>query len=342
MYEKQTICITDGKDSKMKFTTIDGIEKKASRLVYGTPGASAAGDEEKAFACYDLAYAYGFRIFDNANSYGEAEKTLGKWLEKSSRRENIILLDKGCNPGAVYREADVFSAETIRSQVAESLSRLRTSYLDMYILHRDDPSKPVDEIVEVLNELHAAGTIGQFGGSNWTLERTLEANEYASAHGLQGFTVCSPNYSYARLVRDPWGGSVTISGNANAAFRKWLAETKMPVFNYSSLGRGYLSGRYRTDGALPVEDCIAEAPILEYHSPENVERLRRLEVLAKEKEATVSQIAMAWLLHQPLNLFPITSPTSEKHMRETVHAFDIALTDGDLSFLDQPIPEDEP
>ena len=178
--------------------------------------------------------------------------------------------------------------------------------------------------------------------SNWTLERTLEANEYASAHGLQGFTVCSPNYSYARLVRDPWGGSVTISGNANAPFRKWLAETKMPVFNYSSLGRGYLSGRYRTDGALPVEDCIAEAPILEYHSPENVERLRRLEVLAKEKEATVSQIAMAWLLHQPLNLFPITSPTSEKHMRETVHAFDIALTDGDLSFLDQPIPEDEP
>ena len=325
----------------MKFTTIDGIEKKASRLVYGTPGASASGDEEKAFACYDLAYAYGFRIFDNANSYGEAEKTLGKWLEKSGRRENIILLDKGCNPGTVYREADSFSAETIRSQVAESLERLRTSYLDMYILHRDDPSKPVDEIVEVLNELHDRGVIGQFGGSNWTMKRTLEANAYAKARGLQGFTVCSPNYSYARLVRDPWGGSVTISGRANAAFREWLAGTRMPVFNYSSLGRGYLSGRFRTDDGRPVEECIAEAPILEYYAPENVERLRRLEILARKKDAAVSQIAMAWLLHQPLNLFPITSPTSEKHMRETIHAFDIVLSEDDLSFLDEEIPEDE-
>lgn len=326
----------------MKFTTIGGIDKKASRLTYGTPKCSYNGDDEQAFACYDLAYAYGFRVFDNAHSYGRGEETLGRWLVRTGRRDKVILLDKGCNPGSIYAVPEDFTAETIRSQVAQSLDRLQTDHLDMYILHRDDPSKPVDPIVEVLNELHDEGKIGRFGGSNWTHRRMLEANEYASVHGLQGFTVCSPNYSYARLVRDPWGGSVTISGNANVAFRRWLAETKMPVFNYSSLGRGFLSGRFRTDGKLPIEECIAEAPILEYYSPENVERLRRLEVLADRNDATVSQIAMAWLLHQPLNLFPITSPTSEKHMRETVHAFDIALTEEELAFLDQPIPEDTP
>lgn len=324
----------------MRFTTIDGIDKQASRLTYGTPKCSYNGDDAQAFACYDLAYAYGFRVFDNAHSYGCGEETLGRWLVHSGKRDKVILLDKGCNPGSIYAVPEDFSAETIRSQVAESLDRLQTDRLDMYILHRDDPSRPVDPIVEVLNELHEDGKIGLFGGSNWTLERTLQANAYASSHGLQGFTVCSPNYSYARLIRDPWGGSVTISGNANAPFRAWLSENRMPVFNYSSLGRGFLSGRYSPDGGRPVEECIPEAPILEYYAPENVERLRRLETLAEKKDATVSQIAMAWLLQQPLNLFPITSPTSEKHMRETVRAFDIELTEEEKVFLDAPLPED--
>lgn len=317
----------------MKYTTVEGIDKQLSRLAYGTPGCAADGDEARAYSCYDMAYDMGFRVFDTAYSYGEGEKVLGKWLAKNGKREEVVILDKGCNPRATYTTPDVFSGDTIRKQLSESLERLQTDYVDLYILHRDDPSKPVDEIVEVLNELHAQGKIGCFGGSNWSMERLKEANEYAKAHGLVGFRVCSPNYSYMRLARDPWGGSVSISGKENEAFRNWLAENQMPVFNYSSLARGFLSGRYRSNDTRPIEECLPQAPIMEYYAKDNIERLRRAEIVASELAVSVSQVGLAWLLDQPMNLFPLVSPTGEQHLREAVEALDLKLTKEQLEFL---------
>lgn len=323
----------------MLYTTLDNIEKKASRLVYGTTGPTAGGDDEKAFENYDIAYDLGFRIFDTAYSYGKGEETLGRWLQKSGHRDDVIILDKGCNPRATYTTPDVFSAETIRTQMTESLERLQTDHVELYILHRDDPAVPVDEIVEVLNEMKAAGKVVRFGGSNWSMERTIEANVYAEKHGLAGFTVCSPNYTYARLLRDPWGGSVTITGKENQAFRDYLKENQMPIFNYSSLARGFLSGKYKSDNRIPVEQCIGEGTILEYYAPENVERLARAEKLAAELNATVPQIAIAWLMKQPLNLFPLVAPTGEAHIKEAADALKIELTDDQMSFLDADVNE---
>lgn len=317
----------------MKYSTIEGINKKLSRLVYGTPGCASEGDEKRAFSCYDMAYDMGFRVFDTAYSYGEGETVLGKWIAHRGNREDIVILDKGCNPRATYTTPDIFSADTIRQQLSVSLERLQTDYVDMYILHRDDPSKPVDEIVEILNEFHERGKIGCFGGSNWSMERLKEANNYASSHGLQGFTVCSPNYSYMRLANDPWGGSVTISGNENKDFREWLSKTQIPVFNYSSLARGFLSGRYKSNDTRPIEECLPQAPIMEYYSLDNIERLRRAEIVANEMNLSVSQIGLAWLMKQPMNLFPLVSPSSEKHLKEIVDALDIELTEEQLAFL---------
>ena len=82
----------------------------------------------------------------------------------------------------------------------------------------------VGPIVELLNKLHQKGKIGAFGGSNWTLKRILEANQYAEEHHLIPFTVCSPSFSLAECIGDPWGGSVTISGEKNRDFRTWLKE----------------------------------------------------------------------------------------------------------------------
>ena len=113
------------------------------------------------------------------------------------------------------------SQELIRKQNQESLERLQTDYTDFYVLHRDDPSYPVEKVIDVLNELVEEGKVKRFGASNWSLERIQAANEYAKAHGLKGFSLVSPAYSLAELVHDPWGGSVSLAGAKNQAAREW-------------------------------------------------------------------------------------------------------------------------
>ena len=317
----------------MQYTTLEGIGPKLSRLVYGS--AKPVGrSPEGAYDCLEMAFQYGFRVFDTANSYGGSEENIGRWLEKSGHRDEVVLFDKGFNPNQHYgAPVDVFSAETIRSQIALSLQRLRTDHLDLYVLHRDDPAHDPAEIIDALNEQKALGRICRFGVSNWTLPRVQLANAYAAAHGLEGFSVVGPCYSLANLARDPWGGSVTLSGPQNRDYRAWLRKNDLPVFPYSSLARGFMSGKYRTDSGLPIEDVLPAGTLAEYHVPANIEALKRAEKVAYDHGCAVSTVALAWLLSRPLNLFPITSPTGEKHLQEAVDALSLQLTREELDYL---------
>ena len=98
------------------------------------------------------------------------------------------------------------------------------------------------------------------------------------------------------------------NGEQGEEARKYYRENQIPVFAYSSLARGFLSGRYRTDGRKRMEECIMQAAIQEYNSPENIEKLRKAEILAQKKGCGVSEIALAWLLHQNCLLYTSPSP----------------------------------
>ena len=122
----------------MNYRKIPGIDKPLSALTYGTPWtATKAQTRAEAFESYDLAWEAGFRCFDTAHSYGEGEETLGLWLSDRKHRSEAVLLDKGCNPGQ-QGSPDVMSAATIRAQLDQSLRRLRTDCVELYVLHRAD------------------------------------------------------------------------------------------------------------------------------------------------------------------------------------------------------------
>lgn len=317
----------------MKQIKMEGIDSPLSRLVYGTGTSILSGeDKEAAFACLDMAWDAGFRVFDTAHRYGNAEEHLGEWLYKRGIRNKAVILDKGCNPGE-HGSKDIFSADTIREQITESLRRLKTEKVELYILHRDDETKPVDEIVEVLNEYKEKGVISKFGGSNWRLPRILQANEYARKHGLTSFEVLSPCFSLAEFA-DPWGGSVCMSQKKNRDLRKWAEEKQLPVFNYSALARGFLSGKYRTDDKKAIEDCLYWGTIAGYDCPKNRERLHRAEQLAEKKGCSVSQICLAWLFAQKMQLFPIVSPTKEEHMKDNIKALQVELNPEEVNWLE--------
>lgn len=122
------------------------------------------------------------------------------------------------------------------------------------------------------------------------------------------FTVSSPNFGLADQAGDPWGGGcVTISGPKEVEAREWYRKQNMPVVAYSSLAHGLLAGKVKSTDLERVAELLDAPTIKGYGSEENFERLRRCEILAAEKQATVAQIAMAYIFHQDLNVFAVVS-----------------------------------
>ena len=222
----------------------------------------------------------------------------------------------------------------IREDFAVSSSLLGTDYVDIYVLHRDDPDQPAGLIVEILNAMHAEGKIGAFGGSNWTHERIQEANEYAYRKGLIPFTVSSPHYSLARQQEDPWGGGcVSLTGDESKAARDWYQTNQMPVIAYSSLGRGLLTGKVRSTDMPRITELLDVFAVRGYGSEDNFRRLARCEELAAQKHCGIAQLAMAWIYRQPLNTFAIATMSSPKRIQENVDALSLELTDAECRYL---------
>ena len=245
----------------------------------------------------------------------------------------MVILSKCGHPTPLGRKR--VNEKAMRKDFETSSRYLRTDYIDIYLLHRDNPEVDAGEVVEIFNAMHAEGKIGAFGGSNWTHERIMQANEYAYKHDLIPFTVSSPNFGLADQVRDPWGGGcVTISGPANKEAREWYRKTDMPVIAYSSLGHGFFSGRLKSSCPDEARKLLSKEAVKGYVCPENFERLRRCEELAEEKNCTVPQIAMAWIYGQKLNTFAVVSSFSAERMKENIQALEIRLTEEELRRLD--------
>ena len=318
----------------MKYCNISYVEKPVSKMIFGCAIPSML-EGESVLPLLDAVYEMGINTFDTAQNYQKSEVSLGEWVEKRGLREKVVLISKCCHP---FKDgADRVRPECIRNDLEASFFQAKTDYFDIYLLHRDDLRAPVGPIVETLNELHAKRQIGAFGASNWTVSRIAEANQYAEQHGLIPFTVSSPNFGLARQVADPWGGGagcVTISGPEHRADREWYCETGMPVFAYSSIGRGFFSGRVHSQEPEKVIDVLDEFAVKGYACEDNFVRLKRAEQLAEEKKCSVAQIAMAWIFQQNMNTFAIVGSQKPKNIAGNIAALDVKLTKEEADWLD--------
>lgn len=315
---------------KIAFGNIAGLE--ASRIFFGTAAPPVSTDEESAYTLLDGVLDSGINTFDCARSYGKAENALGKWLESRKCRDKVIILSK-C--GDVKNGVVKVSRQVILNQLQQSLEALRVNCIDIYLLHRDDPNTPVEEFIDTLNELKDAGRIKVFGVSNWTHQRIESANNYAASKKITGFQVSSPNYGLALQVKDLWGGGcVTISGKENASARQWYIQNQMPVVAYSSLGRGFFSGRFRAvdyEGARRCMDTFAQKG---YLCEENMLRLGRAEELAKKYGVSVPEIAMRYVFSSVMNMFAVVSTSSIQRLRMNIKAANSPLTQNDVEYLE--------
>jgi aryl-alcohol dehydrogenase-like predicted oxidoreductase len=316
----------------MQYANIPGIDKPISRLVQGTVMINTK-ELERSFKLLDEVFECSCNTFDTAHGYGngEAERTLGRWINERGIRDRVVILGKGAHHNQDRRRVTPFD---ITSDLHDSLARLKTDYIDLYVLHRDDPSVQVGPIVEVLNEHWQAGRIHAFGGSNWTHARVQEANAYAEAHGLTPFAVSSPNFSLAEQVKEPWPECISISGPKQRAAQAWYLETQMPLFVWSSLAGGFFSGRFNRDNLDTFESYLDKLCVQSYCYEDNFKRLDRARELAEEKGLTIPQIAMAYVHNQPLNIFALVGCQNGAEFKANAEALEVKLSPEEVAWLD--------
>ena len=316
----------------MEYGSVPGVDKPISRLVQGTVMVNS-NEMEQSFALLDGVRALGCTTFDTGHIYGNGdnERTVGAWVRDRGVREDVVIIGKGAHHSRDRRRVTPFD---ITADIYDSLARFQFDYIDLYLLHRDDPNVPVGPIVETLNEHKDAGRIRAFGGSNWSVARFQAANDYADKHGLTPFAASSPNFSLADQVQEPWENCITISGPTNAEARAWYAAQGTPLFTWSSLAGGFFSGRFRRDNLDSFESYLDQLCVTSYCYEENFQRLDRVEQLAAEKGLTIPQIATAYVMSQPLNIFALVGCATPDEYAANMAAMATKLTDAEMAWLD--------
>lgn len=309
----------------MRYGKIDGVGGRLSRFVLGSMVFSPER-LDNTYALLDGFVAAGGNVVDTAYVYarGQSEVALGMWLKARGARHQITIVGKG-GFGAHPDGSVMVTPELIAEHLGVSLGRLGVDTIDLYVLHRDDPRVPVEEIVDAMNEHVEAGRIRAWGGSNWSHRRIAEANTYADSARLHGIVASSPNLALAVPLEPMWSDNVTIAGDAEAL--RWYRQTQLPVLAWSSQARGFFSGRFTPD-VCPDPDVRRV-----YYSSENWERLRRAQALAAERGISASNVALAWVMSQPLNLFPLVGPATPAELADTLRALDVSLTPAEVAWL---------
>ena len=306
--------------SPMPTGRIEGVEKAVSRIVMGTM-IHICGTEAKTAAMLDHFAEQGGTCLDTAHLY-KTEPRVGHWLKTRGVRERMVVIGKGGATTAV-------TPEMLDQQLHESLERLDTDYLDVYVMHRDNPDIPAGEFVDCLNRHREAGRLRAFGGSNWTTARIEEANNYAKKEGVPGFTASSPNFTLAKWNEPMWDACVTATDDAS---RQWYHQhPEVALLAWSSQASGLFAGRYKPSDRQRLGD--EHLHVRTWFNDANFQRVDRARQLAEERGVTPAQIALAYVLNQPMNIYALIGPETIEQANESFAAADLALSDAERAWL---------
>jgi voltage-dependent potassium channel beta subunit len=287
--------------------------------------------DESSRAIVYKAYEAGINLFDTANSYnsGNAEIVLGRLLADFPRR-SYVLATKVFGPMGEGPNDRGLSRKHIFEECHASLTRLKSDYIDLYQCHRYDPEVPIEEVVEAMDDLTRQGKILYWGVSEWSAAQTIEADDLCIRWGLHRPISNQPRYSL--LWRYP----------EHDVFP--LGQTRgIGQIIFSPLAHGVLTGKYKpgeeppsgTRGADPSQNQIMMSL---YSGEERLRRVQRMTEMAQQLGASTAQLAIAWILRNPVVSSAIAGVTRIGQLNEILGAFTVKIPDETMAQLDQLFP----
>ena len=310
--------------------TEDVIDMELSKIALGCdskPFKKGKDVTEILDACRQI----GINVFDTARGYGKSEKVLGEYIRTHGNREDYYVISKGCLPYPFSR----VNEKCLIKDLEKSLTTLNIGYIDLYLLHRDDSGCNLRLLIQVLNEYIKKGKIKAYGFSNFTAKRVSQAERIAKLYDLVGPIAVSDNLTLLPWVQDPWGGSdgcVSLTGKPDEL--KFFEERGYPIYSYSPLARGYLTGRVNSADSFDTKN-VDKAAIRAYQSEENIERLKTLEGISKELNISIPSLTIAYLCNKKLKIVPVIGSTSPIRLKENMEATKIVLPEETMAALDE-------
>ncbi len=314
----------------MEYTTLGQTGMEVSRLClgcmsFGTPDWRPwVLDEDESQPIIERALDLGINFFDTANMYsnGESERVLGNALE--GRREEAVVATK------VYFQMDDddpnsggLSRKTIEQELDASLERLGMDTVDLYQIHRWDDETPIEQTLRAMDDAVRREKVRSLGASSMWTHQFAEALHTSNRLGLDQFLTMQNHYNL--LYRDE-----------EREMLPYCQKQDIAVIPWSPLARGYLARPHEEFDATArgeSDDYAREHPYFEGNGQEINERVQEL---ADQKDATMAQIALSWVLHKEWVDAPIVGTTSVEHLEEAVEALDISLSDSDIEWLEAP------
>lgn len=310
----------------MRLRKLGATDLKIAPLVLGGNVFGWTADRQTSFAILDAFLAAGGNAIDTADVYnryapglkgGESETIIGAWMRDRGVRERIVLITKGGLPMGEGMEG--LGRKYLPRACEASLNRLQTNYIDVYMSHRADASVPIEETVETYQQLVDAGKVRYAGCSNYTADE-LQAALSAAQDRRARYAVMEPHYNL--VERTEYEG----------AMADICAEQGLGVITYYALAGGFLTGKYRRKADLA--GSARSGTISRYLNPRGLMLLAALDAVAARHDATLAQVALAWLMARPSVTAPIVSATSVKQLAEILKSANLQLAPEDFAELD--------
>jgi aryl-alcohol dehydrogenase-like predicted oxidoreductase len=279
-------------------------------------------DENESLATIERALALGVTLLDTADMYGPFtnEELVGRAI--AGRRDDVVIATKFGNvrsPEGAYLGING-TPDYVRSACEASLKRLKTDHIDLYYQHRVDPNTPIEDTVGAMAELVAQGKVRYLGLSEAAPDTIRRAQRVHPITALQT--------EYSLWSRDP-----------EDEILPRVRELGIGFVAYSPLGRGFLTGRFRTIDDLPDDDWRRNSPRFQGENfQKNLNLVKHIGELARQKHCTPSQLALAWLLARGPDIVPIPGTKRRTFLEENVRALDVQLTPQDLARIDAIAP----